>query len=77
MLERHFQMNYSVGVRDECDGFHVGLLDGLHLAPKPGPRSSSARPAMPFVNQERLVLKLPTLSGRQRLDLYQEERGLN
>ena len=41
--------------------FHVGLLNDLHLARKPRPRSSSARPAMPFVNQERLVLKFPTI----------------
>ena len=40
--------------------FHVVLLNDLHLACKPRPRSSSARPAMPFVNQERLVLKFPT-----------------
>ena len=39
--------------------FHVGLLNDLHLARKPRPRPSSARPAMPFVNQERLVLKFP------------------
>ena len=37
--------------------FHVGLLNDLHLASKPRPRSSSARRAMPFVNQERLVVK--------------------
>ena len=41
--------------------FHVVLLNDLHLACKPRPRSSSARPAMPFVNQERLVLKFPTI----------------
>ena len=75
MFERHFQMNYSVGVRDECDGFHVGLLDGLHLARKPGPRSSSARPAMPFVNQERLELNPYSFWTTETL--YQEEWGLN
>ena len=37
--------------------FHFGLLNDLHLASKPRPRSSSARRAMPFVNQERLVVK--------------------
>ena len=37
--------------------FHVVLLNDLHLARKPRPRSSSARSAMPFVNQERLVFK--------------------
>ena len=40
--------------------FHVVLHNDLHLARKPRPRSSFARPAMPFVNQERLVLKFPT-----------------
>ena len=40
--------------------FHVVLLNDLHLARKPRPRSTSARPATPFVNQERLVLKFPT-----------------
>ena len=39
--------------------FHLGLLHDLLLARKPRPRSSSARPTMPFVNQERLVLKFP------------------
>ena len=42
--------------------FHVVLLNDLHLARKPCPRSSSARPAMPFVNQERLVLKFPIIT---------------
>ena len=41
--------------------FHVGLLNDLHLARKSRPRSSSSRPAMPYVNQERLVLKSPTV----------------
>ena len=41
--------------------FHVVLLKDLYFARKPRPRSSSARPAMPFVNQERLVLKFPTI----------------
>ena len=36
--------------------FHVGLLNDLHLASKPRPRSSSARRAMPLVNQERLMV---------------------
>ena len=40
--------------------FHVVLLNDMLLVRKPRPRSSSARPAMPFVNQERLVLKFPT-----------------
>ena len=40
---------------------HVGLLNDLHLARKSRPQSSSAWPAMPFVNQERLVLKFPLL----------------
>ena len=39
--------------------FHVVLLNDMLLVRKPRPRSSSARPAMPFVNQERLVLKFP------------------
>ena len=39
--------------------FHVVLLNDLHLARKPRLRFSSARPAMPFVKQERLVLKFP------------------
>ena len=41
--------------------FHVVLLIDLHFARKPRPRSSSARPAMPFVNRGRLVLKFPTI----------------
>ena len=41
--------------------FHVGLLNDLHLARKSRPRSNSSRPAMPYVNQERLVLKFPTV----------------
>ena len=41
--------------------FHVGLLNDLRSACKPRLWSSSARPAMPFVNQERLVLKFPSL----------------
>ena len=36
------------------------LIGDLHLARKPRPRSSSAPPAMPSVNQERLVVKFPT-----------------
>ena len=39
--------------------FHVGLLNDLRLPRKPRLWSSSARPAMPFVNPERLVLKFP------------------
>ena len=35
------------------------MLNGLHLAREPRLRPSSARTAMPFVNQERLVLKFP------------------
>ena len=35
------------------------VLNDLHFARKPRPRSSSARPAMLLVNQERLVLKFP------------------
>ena len=42
--------------------FHVALPNDLHLARKPRSRSSSARPVMPFVNQERLVLKFPNES---------------
>ena len=38
---------------------HVVLLNDLHLVRKVRSRSSSARLAMPFVNQERLVLKFP------------------
>ena len=41
--------------------FHVVLLKDLHFAHKPRPRSSSARPAMLFVNQEPLLLKFPTI----------------
>ena len=51
--------------------FHVVLLNYLHLARKPRPRSSSARPAMPFVNQERLGLVVQTLdSAIHRIHLY-------
>ena len=46
--------------------FHVVLLDDLHVSRKPRPRSSSARPVMPFVNQERLVLISSLLSCGQR-----------
>ena len=56
IFERHFYVNYSVGVRHV---FTLFLLNDLHLARKPGPWSSSARSAMPYVNQERLVLKFP------------------
>ena len=45
---------------------HVVLLNDLHLSRKPRPRSSSARPVMPFVNQERLVLRSSLLSCGQR-----------
>ena len=41
--------------------FYVVLLNDLHFALKPRPRWSSARPAMPFVNQERLVFKFPII----------------
>ena len=44
--------------------FHVVLLNDLHLAHKPRPPSSPALPAMPFVNQERLVLKFPIIKPR-------------
>ena len=37
------------------------MLNDLHLARKPRHRSSSAPPAMPSVNQERLVLKFPMM----------------
>ena len=37
--------------------FHVGLLNDLRLARKPRLWSRSARPVMPLVKQERLVLK--------------------
>ena len=46
-------------VRMKSCFLHVVLLNDLHLARKVRSRSSSARPAMPFVNQERLVLKFP------------------
>ena len=45
--------------------FHVVLLNDMHLACKPRPRSSSARAAMPFVNQERPVLKFPYILHRR------------
>ena len=41
------------------------------LVRKPRPRSSSARPAIPFVNQERLVLKFPISEFAQ----WEEEDG--
>ena len=49
--------------------FHVGLLNDLHLARKPRLRSSSA-PAMPFVNQESLVLKFPTVNNNSPIQGY-------
>ena len=39
--------------------FHVVLPNDFYLSRKLRPRSSSARPAILFVNQERLVLKFP------------------
>ena len=42
--------------------FHVGFSD-LHSVRKPRPQSSFARPAMPFVNQESLVLKFPIVAS--------------
>ena len=54
IFERHFQMNYSVSVRD-------GLVR------KQRARSSSAPPAMPSVNQDRLVLKFPIGAASQTL----------
>ena len=51
--------------------FDVVLLNDLHFARKPRSRSSSARPAMPFVNQEHLGLVVPTLdSAIHRINLY-------
>ena len=47
--------------------FHVGLLNDLYWARKPRARSSSAPPAMPFVNQQRLVLKFPIGAASQTL----------
>ena len=47
--------------------FHVGLLNDLHLARKQRARSSSAPPAMPSVNQDRLVLKFPIGAASQTL----------
>ena len=40
------------------------MFNDLHSAHKPRPVSTSARPAMPFVNQERLVLKFPIFEQR-------------
>jgi len=57
IFERHFQMNYSVCIRDGFTLVHLHQCNDLHLAHKPHPQSSSAWPAMPFVNQEHLVLK--------------------
>ena len=57
IFERHFQMNYSVRIRDGFTLVCLHQCNDLYLAHKPHPQSSSARPAMPFVNQERLVLK--------------------
>jgi len=48
--------------------FHVVLPNDLYLSRKPRPRSSSARPAMLFVNQERLVLKFPIVLVGQTQD---------
>ena len=55
IFERHFQMNYSVRIHDGFTLVCLHQCNDLHLAHKP--QSSSARSAMPFVNQERLVLK--------------------
>ena len=53
--------------------FHVVLLNDLHFALKPRPRWSSARPAMPFVNQERLVFKFPIiLEGLTSIELVKK-----
>ena len=60
-LQANLWKSFSNELRRRSWSFHVGLLNDLHLARKPRPQSSSARPAMPFVNQERLVLKFPFL----------------
>ena len=53
--------------------FHVVLLNDLHFALKPRPRWSSALPAMPFVNQERLVFKFPIiLEGLTSIELVKK-----
>ena len=53
--------------RSSC--FHVVLLNDLHLARKPRPWSSSARSAMPYVNQERLVLTFPNVDTADFCDV--------
>ena len=53
--------------------FHFVLPSDLYLARKPRPRSSSARPAIPFVNQERLVLKFPIRELKERWRRRQRE----
>ena len=56
IFERHFQLNYLVRVRD---GFTLFCLRFVFVAQTASPRSSSARPAILFVNQERLEIKFP------------------
>ena len=50
-------MNYFVHIRDGFTLVCLHQCNDLHQAHKPHSQSSSARAAMPFVNQERLVLK--------------------
>ena len=49
--------------------FHVVLPNDFYLSRKLRPRSSSARPATLFVNQERLVLKFPIVLVGQLNDV--------
>ena len=55
--------------------FHVVLLNDLHLARKPCPRSSYTLPAMSFVNQELLVLKFPNSYLHARALLWNLNKG--
>ena len=64
IFERHFQLNYSVGVRDVFMLFCLIIcIWHANRVPDPGLRG---RPAMPFGNQERLVLKFPTVTSYRR-----------
>ena len=64
IFERDFQLNYSVGVRDVLMLFCL-IICIWHANRVPDP-VLRGRPVMPFANQERLVLKFPTVTSYRR-----------
>ena len=63
IFERHFLLNYSVGV---CDGFTLFCL--MIFICRANCVPDRVRPAMLFENQERLVLKFPIVLVGQTQD---------